>query len=540
MKFIYDDSNKEDIKISLEENDKVIGEIKFKRENDCYNIYYTYVDLDKRGLGLGKKLLEEAEKYINKLGCNIIYSCSYAKKKSEYKYKKDINKNIFRAYDIRGVVPTEIDEDTAYTIGLGFGSHIKKLGKNKCVVGKDNRISSDKLSKALIAGILKTGVDVVFLGLTTTPMYYYACMYLDIESGVMVTASHNPKDDNGFKFAFDKSGNCRGEDITNFYHELVDGNFLEGSGKVENFSITDKYVDFVKKDINFGNRKLKVVLDPANGACSSFCRKIYEQFNIDLEIINEESDGTFPNHHPDPSIEENLESLKEKVFEKNADIGISFDGDGDRLGMVTNSKKFIPADIYMILIIRDLINKVDKKVFLYDVKCSKSLSDEIDKLGGEGLCYRTGASYTKAKIKDDNIPFGGELAGHIYFNDKWPGIDCGMYVGIRILEILSNCDKSVDELLENINNYYSTPEVKIKVDDDIKFSIIDKIVEYVKEKKYNYLDIDGVRVNFDDSWALVRASNTGPNITCRFEATTEDRLEKIKDEFINKIHDYLK
>ena len=458
----------------------------------------------------------------------------------DYNYKENLDKNIFRGYDVRGVYPTNLDEDTAYTFGLGFGTHIQNMGYKKCVVGHDNRLSSPALYLALIKGIISTGCDVVGLDLCTTPMYYYACIKLGIPSGVMVTASHNPKDDNGFKFAFDKSGNCKGQEIQDFYNELKEAKFLHGTGSIQKYDIFPEYLELYKSNLVFGNRRLQVVVDPANGACSSFVSKLYEMFPMDLTIINEESDGTFPNHHPDHCIESNLEQLKAKVIELGADVGISFDGDGDRLGVITNTGRFIPNDIYMILIIRDIINKVSNKTFLYDVKCSKSLSDEIEKLGGVGVCYRTGNSYTKAKVLEDNIPFGGELSGHVYFNDRWPGFDSGMYAGLRLLEILSNTDKSVEELLTGINKYYSTEEEKYHSDDNIKFGVLDKIKEYVVSKGYEFIDIDGVRVNFPDGWALVRCSNTGPNITARFEATSEARLKEIQDEFRGVINEFNK
>ena len=457
-----------------------------------------------------------------------------------YKYKEDLDKNIFRGYDVRGVYPTNLDEDTAYTFGLGFGSHIQRLGFKKCIVGHDNRLSSPSLYLALIKGILSTGCDVIGLDLCTTPMYYYACIKLGIPSGVMVTASHNPKDDNGFKFAFDEKGNCKGQEIQDFYNELKEKNFLSGIGDVSKYDILPEYIELFKTNLHFGNRRLKVVVDPANGATANFARILYSLYPMDLIMINEESDGTFPNHHPDPCIEDNLTQLKNKVLEVGADVGISFDGDGDRLGVITNTGKFIPTDIYMIIIIRDIINKVSNKTFLYDVKCSKSLSDEISRLGGVGVCYRTGNSYTKAKVREDNMPFGGELSGHVYFNDRWPGFDSGMYAGLRLLEILSNTDKSIEGLLEGINIYYSEEEEKYHSDDNIKFSVVDKIKEYVISKGYDYIDIDGVRVNFSDGWALVRCSNTGPNITARFEATSKERLKEIQDEFRGVINEYNK
>lgn len=454
--------------------------------------------------------------------------------------RDNICKNIFRGYDIRGVYPDEIDEDTVYTIGLGFGTYIKQMGKTTCIVGHDNRVSSPSLYDALIEGITQTGINVIGLGLCTTPMYYYACIKLNVYSGLMVTASHNPKQDNGLKFAFDESGNCKGQEIIDFMHFIEKKRFAQGKGTLVSYDITNDYIDLFRNNFNFGKRKLKVVVDPANGTTSDIVKKVYNIFPFEFIYINDLSDGTFPNHHPDPCVEENLSQLKAEVLKNKADVGLSFDGDGDRIGVVSSTGKFIPTDYYMIIIIRNLIDKVIKKEFLYDVKCSKSLSDEIEKLQAKGLCYRTGNSYTKAKTKEEDLPFGGELSGHVFFRDKWPGFDSGLYAGLRLLEILSNTDKSVDELLDGINRYYSTEELKFKSTDEKKFKIIKKVEEYVKEKKYSYLDIDGVKALFDDGWALVRASNTGPNLTARFEARTEERLAQLKDEFINLINKYNK
>ncbi len=449
-----------------------------------------------------------------------------------------LNKYIFRGYDIRGVYPTDLNEDVAYTIGKSFGTYVKNLGHFTAVVGRDNRYSSDELAEALIKGILETGVNVINLGLCTTPMYYYACIKLNNPTGIMVTASHNPKDDNGFKFAFDERGNARGEMIEEFRDFTVKGEFDSGDGLLAEYNIRDEYLELYKKSLDFGDRKVKVVIDLGNGTTSCIAKELYSMFPIDLEILFGESDPTFPNHHPDPCVEKNLEVLKKRVVETHADLGIGFDGDGDRLGVVDEKGNYVPTDKYMIIIIRDIIDKVEKKEFLYDVKCSKSLSDEIEKLGAKGICYRTGNSYTKAKVKDDNIPFGGELSGHVYFNDRWPCFDSGLYAGLRLVEILSKTDKKTSELLSGINNYYSTEELKFSSSDDKKFGVVEKIKEYALSKKYNVIDIDGVRVTFDYGWALVRCSNTGPNITARFEANSSEKLQELQDEFIGLVDKY--
>lgn len=451
----------------------------------------------------------------------------------------NINPYIFRGYDIRGVYPDTINEEVAYIVGKSYGSYIQDLGKNKCIIAHDNRFSSEALTDNLIKGIRETGVDVVYLGLTTTPMYYYASILLKIPSGIMVTASHNPKDDNGFKMAFDERGNARGKMIEEFYNYTVKGEFRKGNGTLTNYNIYDEYINLMHNSLDFGEKKLKVVIDLGNGTTSVIAKKLYESFpNLEVTTLFGESDPTFPNHHPDPCVESNLDALKKKVVEIGADVGLGFDGDGDRVGVVDEKGNYIPTDKYMIIIIRDIINKVANKTFLYDVKCSKCLEDEIIKLGGTPYLSRTGNSYTKAGVLDNNLPFGGELSGHVYFNDKFKGFDSGLYAGLRLLEILSRTDKKVSELLDGINKYYSTPEIKFASKDEIKNEVVEKIKEYSKNKGYKMITIDGLKVIFDDGWALVRVSNTGPNITARFEASTEFRLKEIEEEFTNLINKY--
>ncbi len=453
-------------------------------------------------------------------------------------YKKDLDRHIFRGYDIRGVYGKNITEDTAYTIGLGFGSYIQEIGKTKCIVGHDNRLSSPILHNALVKGLLETGVEVTTLGIVTTPMYYYSAIKLEIPSGIMITASHNPKDENGFKIAFDERGNAKGKEIQDFYNYIVKGDFKKGTGVLKSYDIKNDYIELFKKSLNFGPRRVKVVIDCGNGTTSIIAKEMFEKFNIDLIDIFSESDGNFPNHHPDPSIESNLEVLKQTVLKVHADVGLAFDGDGDRVGVITEQGQFIANDLYMIIMIRSMINDVRKKAFLYDIKCSKALSDEIERLGAEGICSRTGNSYTKAAVKENDLPFGGELSGHVYFRDRFPGFDSGIYAGLRLVEYLSKTNKTVTQLLEGINKYYSTEEIKFPSTDDKKFEVVEKVLMYANEKKYKTLTIDGVKVLFDDSWALVRASNTGPNITARFEASTKERLEEIKQEFTELINEY--
>lgn len=454
---------------------------------------------------------------------------------------KNISPNIFREYDVRGVYPTDINEDVAYTFGKAYGTYIKKFNQSKCVIGHDNRLSGQSLTKNLVEGILSTGIDIIYLDLTTTPMYYYACIKLGIPAGVMVTASHNPKDDNGFKFSFDERGNAKGEMIQDFYKFILEGNFDEGTGNISKYDIKEEYYKLLLSSVDINKEsKLKVIIDCGNGTTSPFAPEIYSLAVEDLIVLYGNSDPNFPNHHPDPCVEENLTVLKKTVVDLKADVGIAFDGDGDRVGIIDEKGNFIPADKFMIMMARYLIPNNENKRFLYDVKCSKALTEEIEKLGGTPVICRTGNSYTKAETKDKDCIFGGEYSGHVYFRDKFLGFDSGMYAGLRMIELLSKTDKKVSELLEGINHYYSTPEIKIPSTDTKKKEVVERIKEFCHEKNLKTIEIDGVRIEFDDGWALVRYSNTGPNITARFEGKTEDFMNRIKDLFMKLIELYNK
>ena len=445
-----------------------------------------------------------------------------------------MDKNIFREYDIRGVYPTQINEEVAYTVGRSYGSYIQeKLKRNICGVGRDNRLSSPSLASELIRGITDSGCNVINFGLVTTPMFYYGCLKTNVIIGIMVTASHNPKDDNGFKFSFDHLGNARGEQVYDFRDYTFAGNFLSGNGEISEFDPRDYYKSFINERINMGDRKLKVVLDCGNGTTSLFAKDICSQFdNLDITMICDTSDARFPNHHPDPSVEENNEMLKQKVLEIGADIGLGFDGDGDRVGFIDEKGNMIPIDKAMTIYIRSINDLVNKKEYLFDVKCGKALEDEIIRLGAKPNCYRTGASWTRYAVNKNGLPFGGEYSGHMYFTDRWPGLDSGIYNGLRMLEILSNTDKNFSELLEGLNTYCNIPELRMKVTDDSKFNIVDDVKLYALNKGYKFIDIDGIRIQFEDGWALVRASNTGPILSVRFEASNEVRLDSIKNEFM--------
>lgn len=452
----------------------------------------------------------------------------------------EINKNIFREYDIRGEFGTYIDANLAYLIGKAFATKLLELGKTKTLVGYDNRKSSVEIEASLVKGIVESGVDVVRLGLVTTPIYYYGWDLLNIKCGIMVTASHNPKNDNGFKFSYNGIHNAYGDSSLELYNIIINNSFKNNGliGKITNENIIDNYIDMITKDINLGNKKLKVVYDCGNGTTCIVANQIFDRFKDKLTLIPlfTESDPDFPNHHPDPAVLENLEKLKQKVIETKASLGVAYDGDGDRIGIIDNNGCMIDIDKFMIIIWRNLIKtSVEKKTF-YDVKCSLALKEELDKMGIENEFYRTGNSYAKMKSAEGNYPFSGELSGHVFFRDRFLGYDDGIYASLRLIEILSNSDLNLSEMLDGINKYYSTKEIKIPTNDDLKFKIVDQIKAYCLEKDYQILTIDGVKVFFKDGSALVRASNTGPNLTCRFEAKTNERLTIIKKEFEDLIN----
>ena len=450
-----------------------------------------------------------------------------------------LKKEIFREYDIRGIYNEEMDDETAYYIGRAFGTKLKEIGKNSTVLGYDNRLSSVNLEKKLLQGLVDSGIEVLRLGLVTTPMCYFAANYYGVNASMMITASHNPKEYNGFKFSYNGIHNAYGASVKEIYNIIEKGEYVDGNGSVKKVSIEEAYIDLVTNKLDFGDRKIKVVYDCGNGTTSIIADKIFNKLDIESIGICNESDGNFPNHHPDPCIYANLTMLKEKVLETHADIGIGYDGDGDRVGFIDNNGNMIETDKFMIIMWRYLYDKVDNKAGLFDVKCTKALEDELIKLGIKPVEYRTGNSYTRAASAEGDYPLSGELSGHVYFRDKWPGYDDGIYAGMRFIELLSHTNKKSDELLNGINKYYSTEEIKVKVDDTKKFAIIDKICEYAKSKGYNYLTIDGCKAKFDDGFALVRASNTGPNITMRFEAKTEERLKELQEEFTNELNKYI-
>ena len=447
-----------------------------------------------------------------------------------------VNESIFREYDIRGIYEKDIDVDVSYTIGRSFGSYIDE---KVVIVGHDNRSSSPIISDNLINGLIESGVKVIDLGLVTTPMYYFAKKKNHIKNGIMITASHNPKEYNGFKISFSNMGNAYGKDIIDFCHYTNQGTFDNGIGTITKLDIKNEYMDIIKKGINLGPKKIKVVVDCGNGIGSIIIKDIMNMFNVECKYLYCESNPEFPNHQPDPAVKLNQVDLANKVKELGYDYGFSVDGDADRVGIVNEKGDILLSDMYLTLMYRMLKDKINPRKAIYDVKCSKALIDELDKLGYTHTMYRTGNSYLNMKINTDNYVFGGEFSGHVWFKDKFPGFDDGIYAGLRVLEILSNEKRTLSELLSGLNKYYSTEEIKVPTTDIKKTFIVNEVKKYCDKMSYQYNDIDGIRTTFDDSWALIRKSNTGPNIILRFEAKTESRLKEIQKEFTSLVNSLL-
>ena len=427
-----------------------------------------------------------------------------------------LKKEIFREYDIRGIYNEEMDDETAYHIGRAYGTKLKEFGKDTTVVGYDNRLSSTTLEKELVKGLLDSGITVLRLGLVTTPMCYFAANYFKCNASMMITASHNPKEYNGFKFSYNGIHNAYGKSVKEIYDLIEKRAYASGTGQIKDVHFEDEYIHLVTDKLKFGHKKIRVIYDCGNGTTSIIAGKMFAKLDVEAIGICDTSDGRFPNHHPDPCIYDNLQMLKAKVLETKADLGIGYDGDGDRVGFIDNLGNMIETDKFMIIMWRYLYDKVAKKECLFDVKCTKALEDELVKLGIKPIEYRTGNSYTRAASANGDYPLSGELSGHVYFRDKWPGYDDGIYAGIRLIELLSHVDRPLNTLLDGINKYYSTEEIKVKVTDETKFKIIDNMITYSQNKGYNTVTIDGCKAKFADGFALVRASNTGPNITMRF------------------------
>ena len=441
----------------------------------------------------------------------------------------ELVESIFRAYDIRGVVGETLDADVAYQVGQVVGSLTLEADAGPVIVARDGRDSGPDLVAGMIGGISSTGCDVVDIGAVPTGVLYFAAYELGNGTGVMVTGSHNPPDYNGIKMVIGGVTQA-GDQITDMYKRIQSGNLRVGKGKVSQEEILDRYRERISSDIQL-QRPLKVVADCGNGIGGICAADVLRDIGAEVITLFDEVDGTFPNHHPDPSEPENLKDLIEAVRLMDADVGVAFDGDADRLGVVTATGEIIYSDRLMMLFVKDVLSRVPGSTIIYDVKCTGHLRDVIEEAGGKAMMYKTGHSLIKNKMKEVDAPFAGEMSGHFFFKERWYGFDCGIYSAARLLEILAADDRDSQEVLSSLPNSVSTPELKLQMEEGENHAFITEMQEKARFSDAKLTTIDGVRADFEDGWGLVRASNTTPILVLRFDADNEASLQRIKDVF---------
>ena len=437
-----------------------------------------------------------------------------------------MNQNIFREYDIRGIVGEQLTDETVAIVARAVGTFFNRNGAKRIAVGFDARMSSPHFRDLLVEGFNETGCDVVLIGRVPTPVLYHTVYTKNVDGGVMITGSHNPPDHNGFKICLGKA-TLFGAQIQEIKEIALSGNFAEGVGSSENLEVLDGYEADILSKINLGDRKLKVVVDGGNGMGGVTGVPVYEKLGVELVKLFTEPDSNFPNHHPDPTVEENLQDCIKAVKETGADLGIAFDGDGDRIGIVDENGRIIWGDELMILLSREILKEKPNSTIIAEVKCSQNLFDDIEKHGGKAIMWKAGHSIIKAKMKETNAALAGEMSGHIFFADRFYGFDDATYAGARVLEILSKTSKKLSEILGDLPEKFSTPELRMDCGDERKFQIVAQIAEEFA-KTNEVVTIDGARIIFENGWGLVRASNTQAILVLRFEADSEENLNKIR------------
>ncbi len=444
-----------------------------------------------------------------------------------------VNPRIFRQYDVRGVVGDDLTEEVTEKLGKGYGAYMVGLGKQKVSVGYDARPSSPGFSDALIQGLLSTGLDVVDIGPVPTPTFYFSLFHLDVDGGVMITGSHNPPEFNGFKLAVGRT-TIYGDDIQTVRRIIEAGEYVQGQGELTQRDVKAAYETTLKERIGPFERRLRVVVDAGNGMAGMFCPQVLQDLGAEVFGLYCEVDGTFPNHHPDPTVPAYLADLTAKVLTEKADLGMAYDGDADRLGIIDKEGNIIWGDQLLILFSREVLARQPGATIIFEVKCSQALPEEIEKAGGVPIMWRTGHSFIKKKMKEENAPLAGEMSGHLFFADEYYGYDDAIYASLRLVRLLSRTEKSIGELLADVPKYYSTPEIRVDYPDEEKFQVVAALVEHLK-KRYQVVDVDGARILFGDGWGLVRASNTQPILVLRFEARSPERLEEIKQRVLSEL-----
>ena len=446
----------------------------------------------------------------------------------------NVNPYIFREYDIRGKVAEDFPSEVVVSLGKAFGTLVKRSGGREIAISGDIRLTTPDLINFFKEGVLSTGVDVINIGIVPTPVNYFSLFELDVAASVQITGSHNPPEFNGFKLSLHKKP-VYGDQIQLIKNFILNLDYDNGEGSETRYKLLPKYAEMIQSKISI-NKKMKVVMDCGNAAAAINAPSIFKDLGVELKELFCEPDGTFPNHHPDPTVEENLKDLISEIKNGDYDLGIAFDGDADRLGVVDETGDIIWADQLLAILLSDVIEEGDEVIF--DVKCSQALEDVISELGGRPVMWKTGHSLIKNKMAENNCKIGGEMSGHIFFADDYFGYDDAIYVAGRLIQMLSNTEKTLSELKSVIPKYISTPEIRLEAESDEKKFEIAKMAEDYFSKNYDCITVDGVRVKFKEGWGLVRASNTQPVIVCRFEGNTLDNMNKIQSIILDKLKEF--
>ncbi len=446
-----------------------------------------------------------------------------------------MNEFIFREYDIRGIVETDFTDDVVINLGKAFGTFVKRTGGDFVAVSGDVRETTPHLKQKFSEGLISTGINVKDMGIIPTPTNYFSMYHLNIDGAVQITGSHNPPEFNGFKISISQKA-FYGKQIQDLKDLIQEQDFEIGNGEIENVPILQNYLDMLKSKIKI-ERKLKIVMDCGNAAGCLGGPQIYKDLGIELTELYCNVDSTFPNHHPDPTEDKNLDDIIKVIKKGDYDFGVAFDGDADRAILIDEKGEIIRADNMMCIFLPEIIKTPGEEI-IFDVKCSQALEEMIIKYGGTATIWKTGHSLIKEKMRENNVKFAGEMSGHIFFSDDYYGFDDAIYVGLRAAQTLSRTNKKLSELTAEIPKYYSTPEMRMECNDDLeKFKITKKAIKYFT-KNFDCETIDGVRIRFQDGWGLVRSSNTQPVIVTRFEAKSEERLNEIKSLVLNKLSEF--
>ena len=449
-----------------------------------------------------------------------------------------INLEMFREYDIRGIAESDLACPISIALGKAVGTYFREKGIGTLVIGRDCRLSSERLFLELSEGLLSTGINIVDIGLVPTPLVYYSLhQYDDVGGGVMITASHNPSEYNGLKISCG-TASIHGEEIKKIAELLETDDFEKGEGKQEYREVKKAYVDMIYERIGKLSRPLRVVVDAGNGMASELAPKVYRELGCEVTELFCELNGRFPNHHPDPTIKENLSHLVASVKRNKADFGIAYDGDADRLGVVDHEGRIVWGDEIMILFSREILSRVPGATIIGEVKCSNNLYREVEKNGGKAIMWKAGHSLIKEKMRSSGAVLAGEMSGHIFFSDGFYGFDDAIFAGARLLKLVADSSHSIRWLLRDVPEIYNTPEIKIQTREDLKFKIVQRLQEHFN-KEYETVTIDGVRISFKHGWGLVRASNTGPNLVLRFEANSSKQLARIRSLVESKVMDVI-